>query len=179
MTDFPPQYAGNPTLYLGALFSLTLICAISIAHLLAMGTEARRNSLDRNVSVKRVVEIEGIRGWLTLLGSYRSIIAGLLITFVFGALPDVFLLYAWGEVSMSTIYFIWEVDRLFDGLALLPFLVSMGIMAWVSQALPQRLAQVDRTPLQQPRLFMFTKYLKIFGIVLVISLGVTLGKVNG
>lgn len=174
---FPPSFEGNPWSYGIALFGLTLISALSLAHLLTMLHDAHRIRLARTLyygfrSGERV-------GLFTLLGSYRAIMAGLFATIVLGALPDVLLLLAWGEASDPTIERLFLVDRACDGAAMVPFVLAVTMKAWVVQALPQRLAEVTRTPLQPLRSFMIARYLKILGLVLVISLGVTIGKASG
>lgn len=174
---YPPSFDGNPWSYGFALFSLTLISALSLAHLLTMLHDAHRVRLARRL-FSGALAGETI-GLFTLLGSYRTILAGLFLTIVLGALPDVLLLLAWGEASDPVIDRLFLLDRVCDGATLVPFLFAVTMKAWVIQALPQRLAEVSRTPLQPLRPFMIARYLKILALVLVISLGVTIGKASG
>src|ERR1044072_6619805 len=91
---FPPSFDDRPLGYAFALFSLALITSLSLAILTGYALEHRREcEINRRIGNKAYPpRYHG----LTLIGLHRLIVSGLLLTIVFGALPDVPSLLAWG-----------------------------------------------------------------------------------
>lgn len=173
MGDFPPTFHGNPWSYGFALFSLTLICALSIAMLLQFIFEARAAKAAQEIAVNRVTEP---LPWASPLTIHRLIIAGFLVTILLGALPDVLVLYSWGEASRTTMERLFLIDRIGDGLTVAPFTGAAVLSAWGLQVLPQQLVRETRVMLQRPRWETVKAQVKIASTVLVIAIGVTVAK---
>lgn len=170
---YPPSFDDNPLSYGFALFSLTLVSSISLAQLMAYWLEGRRIS-----QISRrwpTFSMPHERQW-TLLSVHRSILAGLHMTILFGALPDVLVMLAWGEASTETMNRLAMIDRVFDAATLWPYLASTALSAWVAQSLPQRLVIDSPVQLAVPQWWMVKDKLRIVVLVLTIAAGVTLGK---
>jgi hypothetical protein len=98
-------------------------------------------------------------------------------------LPDALWMLAWGEVSDRTIRILLAVDLWSDGVALVPFLTATLFWAWGRQVIPQRLASgpavppSDRVKRRLPW-DVILKNARIVLIVLLIAIGVTIGKAS-
>lgn len=173
-TRFPPSFDGNPWTYGWALFSLTLVSAISLAILVGWALEARHQReidrrLDNWVSATRVPQ-------LTVYQLHRLTKIGFLITILLGAMPDAVLLYAWGEATDATIIVLFAVDRYCDGILLVPFLWTTFLILWGGQAVDHRLAADPGLLNVKPSWRFVRDNLKIVGVVLLIAVGVTYSK---
>lgn len=171
---FPPSFDDSPLGYAFALFSLALITSLSLAILTGYALEHRREcEINRRIGNKAYPpRYHG----LTLIGLHRLIVSGLLLTIVFGALPDVLSLLAWGEASDEVMWTLFEIDRLGDGLASLPFLFSVFVAV---RAGPNVEHLLGRNPIKvslRPTWGMVHDKLKIVGVVLCIAAGVTFYK---
>ncbi len=178
MTNFPPSFDGSPWSYGFALFSLTLISAFALAQLLSQLFEYRRaREIERAINNALPPPLPLPKP--NLLSTYRHIVAGLMLTIVCGAAPDVVFLMAWGEATAGSMDIILLIDRIGDGLTVLPFLWAIWSLAWAAQSLPQSMAfRAAQIPMVKPRLPLFRDKLKIAAIVLVIAVGVTIGKAS-
>ncbi len=173
LSDFPPSFDGNPWSYGFALFSLTLICSLATAMLLQFVFEWRAGREVQKIAANRVSEP---LHWASPLTVHRLIIAGFLLTILLGALPDVLVLYSWGEASRGTMETLFMIDRIGDGLTVAPFVTAAILSAWGLQVLPQQLVRETRVLLQPPRWETVKPSLKIAAMVLIISIGVTVAK---
>jgi len=172
---FPPSFEDSPIAYAFALFSLALITAISLAVVINYFLEERRaRELERRVGTRTLAGVPYAE--ITLLRLHRLIASGFLLTIIFGALPDVLVLLAWGEASDDAMWLLFQLDRFFDGMTLLPFLGAIWIGAQASQAVDHRLA-LDPAPMRLNFSWGLIKdKIKIGGLVLCIAVGVTLYK---
>ncbi len=173
-TDFPPSFNGNPWSYGFALFSLTLICAFASAMLLHFIFEARAKR-----AALELFDMDPVNPvpWSSPLTIHRMIVTGFLLTVLFGAFPDVLVMFWWGEASDSTMNMLFLIDRIGDGLTFAPFSMAVAMSAWGSQVLPQQLIRVPAR-VRRPTLRTISDELKIAGLVLIIAIGVTLAKAN-
>ena len=176
-THFPPSFDGSPLSYGFALFSLTLISALSAAHILHFAFDARaRQEVQRRFYVPNVVTRP--TPLFSAASVYRMIIVCFLTTVLFGAVPDVLFLMCWGEASTETLDTVLLFDRIFDGLTLVPFAAASFLSAWSSQALPQQLTKAAEIPIAPPTWRMVRERIKIFMLVLAIALMATIGKAS-
>lgn len=171
--SFPPSFEGSPYSYGFALFSLTLICALSMAMLMQFVFDWHRKkefqSIARNL-ISRPVP------FASPLSIHRWIITGFLVTILLGALPDVLVLFMWGEAEDETMERLFILDRICDGLTVAPFTLAAVLSAWGLQVLPQQLVRETRVLLQRPRWETVKAQVKIASTVLVLAIGVTLAK---
>lgn len=172
---FPPSFEGNPLSYGFALFSLTLICALSIGMLLQFWFEARARKAAQKIAINLVCEKVPFASPLSI---HRWIIAGFLVTILFGALPDVLVLFAWGEATNETMECLFLADRIGDGLTVAPFTCAAVLSAWGLQVVPQQLVRETRVLLQRPRWETVKAQTKIAATVLVLAIGVTVAKAS-
>lgn len=175
-SHFPPSFDGNPWTYGQALFSLTLVSALSLAQLLALYFEPKR---EREISRLIGNPVPQPRGYpMSALVAFRLILASFLLMAFLGAAPDVLILLAWGEASASTIEALYLVDRLGDGFVMFPFLTATWLIARTKQHHEQHLANAVHIPLGLFRWSTLLQNMKITAGVLVIAAGVTLGKAS-
>lgn len=174
LSPYPPSFDGNPWSYGFALFSLTLICALSIALLMQFLFEARARRAAWRMTA--VVGHQGEPGLATPLGIHRMIITGFVVTILIGALPDVLVLFAWGEATMATMDNLFLLDRIGDGLTFAPFSFSCALSAWGLQVLPQQLVTETKVQLRPPTWRTLKGQAKIIGMILVVAAGVTFAK---
>ncbi len=173
-TRFPPTFEDNALAYGFALFSLTVISAVSLAFLSAAMFEGRlRKQLISQLNNPVKQALFNPRSTLSL---YRFQITCLLWMALIGTLPDVLVLLFWGEASSPVMWFLFQFDRVCDGFAGIPF--AMFALSYVLSggAIKHRLAldAVD-VPLQ-PRWVQVKDEVRIVAIALGMALGVTLYK---
>lgn len=173
-SPYPPSFDGNPWSYGFALFSLTLVCALALALLLNFWFESR--SRRRAWRSSMAVAGQGPEPFATPLSIHRLIITGFLLTVLIGAMPDVLVLYWWGEASRPTMDALFLMDRIGDGATFIPFTISCGLSAWGLQVLPQKLVRETAVELTLPTWRTVKDQLKIVGAVLVVAAGVTIAK---
>lgn len=157
-----------------ALFSLTIISAISLAvlsgylfeyHISKEAKQRLYNPVDQAAP--------HIYSSFTL---YRFQIGCLLLMALLGTLPDVLVLLAWGEASNDTMWVFFQLDRIGDGLAGMPFIAFALTHAIAKERIAHRLSlDAERVPLSISWLKAKEK-VKIVGWSLVIACGVTLYK---
>lgn len=173
LSPYPPSFDGNPWSYGFALFSLTLICALSLAMLLHFIFESRARAAAWRMSA---VPTPRPVPFASPLAIHRMIITGFLLTILLGAFPDVLLLYAWGEADTSTIDALFLADRICDGMTSFPLLWSAALTAWGAQVVPQQLISSADIQIRAPQWRTIAGQLKIVGMVLIIAAGVTIAK---
>lgn len=174
-SPFPPSFEGNPWAYGFGLFGDVVAASLSLAVLLAYAFEARRN---REVSdyVRNMVVEPPLPRWSPLF-VYRLGKMSMLAFIVMRALPDALWMLAWGEVSEWTIRFLLAFDLWMDGMALFPLMMAIICWAWGRQIIPQKLIEgnagviAGRLPWG-----MIANNAKIVLVVLLIAVGVTIGK---
>lgn len=172
---FPPMFDDSPFAYAFALFSLTLASALSLAMLIGFILEARRG--------KEIAALVGSRtppsrsgSPLNLFDLHRLIVSGFLLTILLGAMPDVVVLLAWGEASDRAMYSLFQLDRIFDGLTILPLATSLGLSTIAAQSVDHRL-YIEPAPVRLSfKWSSLRDKFKIGGVVLCIAIGVTLSK---
>lgn len=170
---YPPSFDGNPWSYGFALFSLTLICAFAVAMLLHFMFESRA----RKAAYKVFGQLpERPLPWASPLVIHRMIVTGFLLTVLFGAFPDVLVLFAWGEGSRATMDALFLIDRIGDGLTFAPFTAAVALSAWGSQVVPQQLIRDTPVTVRAPTWRTIKDQAKITGMVLIIAAGVTIAK---
>lgn len=118
----PRSFSGNRVAYGLALFSLFSTSSLAIRKLILIAAQLHSEDWRQDPDV----------------GMYRLALACLLFALVIAAGPDVILLLLWGEVGDKTLTAAMTLDRLCDGLVIIPF--TMAIMFHV------RAEQFQRTP---------------------------------
>lgn len=176
ITAFPPSFDGNPWTYGFALFSLTLVSALSLAQLLAFAFEGQRER-----EVHRLVGNPLPRPSaypMSALVAFRLIVCSFLLMAFSGAAPDVLILLAWGEATDRTIEVLYFIDRMGDGFVMFPFMTAIWLLARTKQPLEQQLAKAVSIPLGPFQFVNLMQNMKITAVVFVIAAGVTLGKAS-
>jgi hypothetical protein len=176
-SPFPPSFDGSPFAYGFGLFGDVVAAALSLAMLSAHILEARRYEAVHRLTQNRVTQDPQPK-W-SALHVYRLGNVAILSFVVLRALPDAIWMLAWGEVSETTIRILLEVDLILDGVALLPLALSVLCWTWGRQAIPQILSQVAMiTVTGGPIKEIIFRNARIVLIVLVIAIGVTIGKAS-
>ncbi|WP_103730190.1 hypothetical protein [Novosphingobium sp. HII-3] len=174
---FPPSFEGNPWAFFFALFSLSLIVLLSLAQILRHMCEAGR---DRALMRKFG---EGFRlarphsFWTTAV-LYRWKVSGLYLTVLFGAVGDVAVMLAWREVRPLTMEILLQMDRILDGLTIIPFMAAVALAAWSDQAIPAQLTFPKPQPVNPPKWERIKGSVRIVATIALIALGVTMGKAS-
>lgn len=173
LSRYPPSFEGNPWSYGFALFSLTLISALSIAMLMHMVFETRA----KHAAYQMLGQVPPPpEPWASPLTIHRVIVTCFLLTILCGAFPDVIILLAWGEAADTTMDALFFADRIGDGLTGLPMVAAALLTAWGSQVVPQQLIRNTPIPVRAPTWRTFKDQAKIAGMVLFIAFGVTVAK---
>lgn len=124
----PPAFSGNRAAYGFALFSLFTISTLSLRKIASIALQLRHEPWREEPDI----------------GLYRLGIAFLLAAIFVGTAPDVALMILWGEASARTLTIAMTIDRLGDGIALVPYLLSVTIVV--------RAEQLTRNPKVAPEL---------------------------
>lgn len=157
---YPPAFLGSEWAFGLALFSLVIISALAIRHLiLILGYMIEyREPLGAPITVTRLI------------------IVSLLVTVITAVTPDAVLLLAWGEVNAQSITFLAKLDRVLDGLAVVPFAGAVFMMIRGEELLHDQLL---RPPIRNdlwPTFEAVRHHIVLILLVVVIALGVTIGK---
>lgn len=171
---FPPSFDGNPWSYGFALFSLTLISAVTLAMLCAYVLDARAKA-SMNETLDNYVRQPSFSN-LSPLTLHRQIVSGFLLTIFMLAFPRALVLLAWGEASVETMEFLFALERHGAGLVLLPFMVSVTLAVAAGQAVDHRLGLELGTVQLRVSWQRLHERLKMALVVLLIAVGVTLAK---
>lgn len=172
VSRFPPSFDGNPWTYGFALFSLTLVSAVSAAILVRYALEARQR---REIDVKIHNALARPR-LPRIISVHRLIVSGLLLTILIGAFPDVLILLAWGEASDGTMEILFAIDRVGDGLVVFPFVAAAVLSTWIGQVLDHRIALDASAITMRMSVSQLRERARMVAIVFLIALGVTLAK---
>lgn len=176
-SPFPPSYENDPWSYGFGLAGDLIASALCLAMLLTYLFERRR--------MKRVSHRVGIPPPLpiprwSVFWVYRAFNVNVLLFIVMRALPDAVWMLLWGEVEIRTIEMMLLLDLYCDGLALVPLFFAILCWAWGRQSIPQSLlSERGGGRMAPPTWQMIGRNGMIVVLVLVISVGVTVGKVYG
>lgn len=174
-SPFPPSFEGNPLAYGFGLFGDVVAASLALTLLLTYVLDARRSRAVSRIVDNRVTEPPTDR-WSPLF-LYRTTIVSLLTFVVMRALPDALWMLAWGEVSEPTIRALLTLDLVADGLALGPLFLAVMCWCWGRQVIPQMLVVELKAGVSGgPPWDVLWKNGRIVAIVLVIAIGVTIGK---
>ena len=157
---FPPAFANNPFAYGFALFGLILVAALSLAQIVRL-----MRALDPHRD-----------GYASPVTCHRIILICLFSAILMGTFPDVVVLLLWNEVSNAAMQELWALDRVFDGLMLVPFLMAIlvGVRseARITYQLIKRDVAMDVWPTWKQTRDQFA----IMGLAFLIAFGVAWGK---
>lgn len=174
-SPFPPSFEGNPWSYGFGLFGDVVASALALTLLLSYVFDERRNRTVQRIVSAPLNHPTG-RAWSPLF-LYRTSIMSLLTFVVMRALPDALWMLAWGEVSEATIKALLILDLVMDGLALAPLFLAVMCWCWGRQVIPQMLVIETRAGVTGgPPWDVLWKNGRIILVVLVIAVGVTIGK---
>lgn len=177
IAPFPPSISAEPWAYGLALFADVLISALMGAMLLGILLDGRRKR--KAMKLLGIPQKTNVQFPLFSLVRVRLlIVVGFLLTLVMRAVPDALWLLAWGEASKGTMEGLFILDWWGDVLALFPAISALGLLAWSGQAIDQRLADVSHVPLAKPKWEQARQYVFIFLLVLMLGIGVTIGKAS-
>jgi len=158
--QFPASFDGDPVTFSFALFGLMVTACLSFA-----------------VLARLVHELQGYGFRLREpVGLARISVACLMLSFFIGTAPDALFLLTWREVSPETTALLLTIDRIGDSLVPVPFIGALSLMA---RGEPAIMFQLTRKPVPVdlwPTWPMVRRQLMIVGLVLIIAVGVTLGK---
>lgn len=172
--SFPPSSADSPLAYGFALFSLSMISVVAIAVLMALFIEwrgARENRMFLPLPIARNCSDLNVALRVALVMFSMFLLAG--------ALPDALILLSWGEVSIPTLRNMLIIDRTLDGLIIFPFLAGCFVLSWVWPSLTQSVAEIGvRNSMPPLNRRMVIKIARVPALLLLISVGVTIGKAS-
>jgi hypothetical protein len=181
-SPFPPSFDGNPWAYGFGLFGDVVAAALSLCLLLTYVFEARRSRQIGRILPGSVFTGAPLPLWSPLF-IFRATNICLLTFVVMRTLPDALWMLAWGEVSDGSIRFLLALDLWADGLALGPFLAATMFWAWGRQTIPQKLIagpQAEGKPKRGKLPWdIIVRNGRIVLVVLIIAIGVTVGKASG
>ena len=176
-SPFPPSFDGNPWAYGFGLFGDVVASALALTLLATIVLESRRKrQADRLLG--NYVDNPREPLWSPLF-IYRASTVSMLTFIVMRCLPDALWMLAWGEVSEPTIRAMLALDLWADGVALVPFFISIICWAWGRQVIPHRLMNGDGLKgARRPSWSTIWKNGRIVLVVLLIAVGVTIGKAS-
>ena len=178
LSPFPPSFEGNPWTYGFALFSLSLLSMLSVARIWALLSDIRKNRLLAERLPGLMVPRTPVPVW-SALTLHETKLACLYLTIFIGTFPDTLILLLWGEAGTDTMVTLFLVDRIGDGLTLIPFSVAMMLGAWLQQVVPQKLiANSAQHEVKKPNWQALMPTIKIGALVLILAAGVTMGKAS-
>lgn len=177
IAPFPPSISSEPWAYGLALLADLLMSALMAAMLLGILLEGRRKR--KSARLLKIPAKANPRFPLFSLVRVRLlIITGFLLAIVMRAVPDALWLLAWGEATKDTMEGLFLLDWWGDVLALIPGTVALALLVWSGQAIDQCLAERSHVPLARPKWEQARQYVLIFILVLVLGIGVTIGKAS-
>lgn len=157
---YPAGFMGSEFAFFFALFSYVAVSAIAARQLVLLVATMVHNPID----------------WRSPLGAARVIIGCLLLSLLISTFPDAVMLLVWGEVATRTIVSIAVIDRLMDGLVIVPFgaacLIGINRHSVIRSQLARQPIALDRLPTKQALRHHYVS----LGLILAIAAGVTFGK---
>ena len=157
---FPPAFHDSPFSYGFALFGLLIMAAVSLSRTVY---SVRHLDLARN-------------GWRTPVTLARFGQIGLFSAILLLTAPDLAVLLLWNEINDVAMVRLWALDRLFDGLALIPF---MWAVILILRGQFRMIEQLIRPPLPEDLFSAWPQIRRQLGIIFlvaVIAVGVAVGK---
>ena len=174
LSPFPPDFAGNPWSYGFALFGTALMASLSLAQILSYALEGSRLR-HINAVIHNPLPRPRLTG-ATTLSVHRWILTGLLLAIFLRTSTDAIVLLTWGEIGAPAMTAIFLANYIANGVATIPFVGAMLLWCWAFQSIPQQLAKAADVPMPHISWRLMRDKMKIAGVVLVIAVGVTLGK---
>lgn len=170
----PTSFSGNRLAYGFALFSLFSTTSLAIRKLILIGAQMRAQDWRQDPDV----------------GLYAMAFACLLMVIILGAGPDVILLLLWGEAGTRTMTTVMTLDRMCDGLTIIPFTAAILLHVRATQferspslaELAHLAPEIDVGPRErtlfvvQPRAESIAENVKIVVFVMLIAAGLALWK---
>lgn len=177
LSPFPPIFHNQPWAYALGLFGDVVAASLSLTVLLGYIFESRRvrevyrrlGTSDRSPAVPK---------WSPLY-VYRSSKIAFLTFVVMRTGPDAVWMLAWGEVSRGAVEFIIGVDLWMDFFAIVPLCFAIFCWAWGRQVIPQKLSNGPDGKIEGRIPWgLIRRNAKIVFLVLLIAIGVTIGKAS-
>lgn len=175
-STFPLSVGTNALAYGFALFTDLLVAAISAALLMLLLLDARRKR--RAMCIFGEVVASPRPPLFSLPNIYRGIVIGFLLTILLRTIPDVLWMLA-ANGTANGVHWLIATEMVCDTLALFPFIISLGLLVWSGQVIPQKLMEAASIKLARPQLEDARPFLWPSVIVLLIAVGVTVGKAHG
>ena len=158
--DYPPSFMGSEATYGFALFSCMAISALAMRYLILVAAPIFESKEPLTAPVNMA----------------RLILAALLSTVILTVMPDAVMLLAWGEVTIGSIALIGTIDRLCDGLSVIPFGLSIYLLIKGQHYLPEHLTRKPYRADLFPRIMAVKFQLGMIALILAMSAGVTAWK---
>lgn len=159
---FPPAFHDSPLAYGFGLFGLMMIATLSAGRAVYVSRQLK-NSHDP---------------WGSPVNVYRLEVLGWLLFAFMSTLPDLLVLILWNEIPMPVMLKLWATDRVFDGLAMIPFLFALVILVRSEHPLED---QLRRMPVVKPSYstwLQIKRQLTIVGLVMLIAILMAIGKTS-
>ena len=112
------------------------------------------------------------------IDAWRTFVICMMSFITMRTMPDALWTLLWGEVSESTIRLLLRVDLFMDGFSLIPFLMALTCLSWGYQVIPQLLSADRGAGMPKLTASLIIQNAKIILIVLLIAIGVTVGKAS-
>ena len=176
-SPFPPSFEGHPWAYAFGLFDDLVAASLALTMLLTYLFESRRHRQVQSI-LRSPIRMATISRW-SPLSLYRTTVCSMLLFVVMRTAPDALWMLAWSEVNEPSIRFLLQLDLWMDGLALFPFFLSVTCWARGRQVIPQLLVTDWQHGVRGgPAWDIIWRNGRIVLVVLVIAIGVTIGKAS-
>ena len=116
-SGLPPEFSGNRAAYGFALFSMFSMSSLALRKIIGLGFELYESDF--------LDELD--------LNLYRLAFLCIMVLVLIGTSPDVALMLVRGEVGSGTIAFFSTIDRILDGVGIVPFLLAIGFVVRAEQ----------------------------------------------
>lgn len=180
LSPFPPSLSDGPVSYGLALIGDMLAAGFSLTILFHYLFSPHRAPQKIEHTAAGLLNIKNMRGKVASVRALRRlndyIVAGLMLAVVFRTVPDVAIMLSWGETTEPVARLLFNIDYVFDFIALLPLGGAAVVWAWARPSISQQLAKADDYPMPPIRLVRISGFLKIAGLVTLIGVGLTLAK---
>ena len=176
-SPFPPSFEGHPWAYAFGLFGDLVAASLALTMLLTYLFESRRHRQVQSI-LRSPIRMATISRW-SPLSLYRTTVCSMLLFVVMRTAPDALWMLAWSEVNEPSIRLLLQLDLWMDGLALFPFFLSVTCWARGRQVIPQLLVTDWQHGVRGgPAWDIIWRNGRIVLVVLVIAIGVTIGKAS-
>ena len=160
-----------------ALFTDLLVASLSAAHLMMLLLDARRKR--RALCMLGEVRAGPQLPPFSLPNIFHGIVIGLLLSILLRTVPDVLWLLAEDRPTKETIRLLSATESVCNTAALFPFVISLALLVWSGQVIPQQLMQAATIKLARPQLEDARPFVWPALIVLAIAAGVAIAKAHG